>query len=166
MIGVLVLAGLAVGTVAGLVNHNVRLYLVEGAVPSLVFALACLELAAHGQAADLPVRGRDPRPEIPQGPPSRRRLAPPRLRRAFQVITMAWGVGYLIEVAVRLVVIELTSTGMALLFSKLVPYAFALSACPPGRWLTGGARDRGKPSSWRPRQPYGTRGWPRMPTGG
>ncbi|MGH3153910.1 MAG: VC0807 family protein, partial [Streptosporangiaceae bacterium] len=42
IIGVVVLAGLVVGTVAGLVSHNARLYLVEGAVPSLVFALACL----------------------------------------------------------------------------------------------------------------------------
>ena len=42
IIGVVVLAGLVVGTVAGLVSNNARLYLVEGAVPSLVFALACL----------------------------------------------------------------------------------------------------------------------------
>ena len=42
IIGVVVLAGLLVGTVAGLVSNNARRYLVEGAVPSLVFALACL----------------------------------------------------------------------------------------------------------------------------
>jgi hypothetical protein len=42
VIGVVVLAGLAVGTVAGLISNNARLYLVEGAVLSLVFALACL----------------------------------------------------------------------------------------------------------------------------
>ena len=50
----------------------------------------------------------------------------PGFRRAFRVITAAWGVAYLIEVAARLVVVETTSTGIALLFSKLVPYAFAL----------------------------------------
>ena len=42
IIGVVVLAGLVVGTVLGLISNNARLYLVEGAVPSLVFALACL----------------------------------------------------------------------------------------------------------------------------
>jgi hypothetical protein len=42
IVGVVVLAGLVVGTIAGLVSNNARLYLVEGAVPSLVFALACL----------------------------------------------------------------------------------------------------------------------------
>jgi hypothetical protein len=42
IIGVVVLAGLVVGTVLGLISHNARLYLLEGAVPSLVFALACL----------------------------------------------------------------------------------------------------------------------------
>ncbi len=45
--------------------------------------------------------------------------------RAFLVITAAWGVAYLIEAAARLVVVETTSTGIALLFSKLVPYALA-----------------------------------------
>jgi hypothetical protein len=38
-----------------------------------------------------------------------------------------WGVAYLIEVAARLVVVETTSTGIALLFSKLIPYAFAFA---------------------------------------
>jgi len=39
---------------------------------------------------------------------------------------VAWGVAYLIEVAARLVVVEITSTGIALLFSKLVPYVCAV----------------------------------------
>jgi hypothetical protein len=51
----------------------------------------------------------------------------PGFRRAFRVITAAWGVAYLIETAARLVVVETTSTGIALLFSKLVPYVFALA---------------------------------------
>ena len=42
IIGVVVLGGIAVGTVLGLVSHNARLFLLEGSVPSLVFALACL----------------------------------------------------------------------------------------------------------------------------
>jgi hypothetical protein len=126
IIGVVVLAGLAVGTVAGLISDNARLYLVEGAVPSLVFALACLgtlraskpliyRFAVELLGADTP-KGRDVIGAWQY----------PGFRRAFQVITAAWGVAYLIEVAARLVVVETTSTGIALLFSKLVPYAFAL----------------------------------------
>ena len=35
IIGVMVLAGLAVGTILGLISHSARLYLFEGRVPSL-----------------------------------------------------------------------------------------------------------------------------------
>jgi hypothetical protein len=125
IIGVVVLAGLLVGTVAGLVSNNARLYLVEGAVPSLVFALACL----------ISLRGRKPLiyrfavellgPDSPKGREIVDAWRYPGFRRAFRVITAAWGVAYLIEVAARLVVVGLTSTGIALLFSKLVPYFFA-----------------------------------------
>src|SRR5258708_19739237 len=41
-LGVLVLAGIAVGAVLGLVSHNGRLVLDEGSVPTAVFGLLCL----------------------------------------------------------------------------------------------------------------------------
>jgi hypothetical protein len=41
-IGVLVLAGIVVGTVLGLVSGNARLVLVEGSVPTAVFGVLCL----------------------------------------------------------------------------------------------------------------------------
>jgi hypothetical protein len=129
IIGVVVLAGLLVGTVAGLVSNNARLYLVEGAVPSLVFALACIFSLRSAKPLiyrfAVELLGRD----TPKGREVVGAWQYPGFRRAFRVITAAWGVAYLIEVGVRLVVIESTSTGIALLFSKLIPYvcAFALS---------------------------------------
>ena len=126
LIGVVVLAGLAVGTVAGLVSHNARLYLIEGAIPSLVFALACL------------ISLRSAKPLIyrfavellgPGTPKGREVIGAWRylgFRRAFTIITAAWGVAYLIEVAIRLIVVAITSTGIALLVSKLLPYASAV----------------------------------------
>ena len=42
VIGIVVLAGLLAGTVLGLTSDNARLYLLEGSVPSAVFALGCL----------------------------------------------------------------------------------------------------------------------------
>ena len=39
---------------------------------------------------------------------------------------MAWGVGYLFEAGIRIAIVAQTSTGIALICSKLVPYAFAL----------------------------------------
>ncbi len=126
VIGVVVLAGLAVGTVAGLVSNNARLYLVEGAVPSLVFALACLISLRSAKPLIYRFAVEILGPKSPKGREVTGAWRYPGVRRAFQVITMAWGVAYLIEVAVRLVVVEITSTGIALFFSKLVPYAFAV----------------------------------------
>ena len=127
IIGVVVLAGLAVGTVAGLVSDNARLYLVEGAVPSLVFALACLGSLRSAK----PLIYRFAVELLGPGTLKGREVVGawqyPGFRRAFHVITAAWGVAYLIEVAARLVVVETTSTEIALLFSKLIPYIFAFA---------------------------------------
>jgi hypothetical protein len=126
IIGVVVLAGLAVGTVLGLISDNARLYLVEGAVPSLVFALACLGTLRASKPLIYRFAVELLGPDSPKGRDVIGAWQYPGFRRAFQVITAAWGVAYLIEVAARLVVVETTSTGIALLFSKLVPYAFAV----------------------------------------
>jgi hypothetical protein len=126
VIGVLVLAGLLVGTVAGLVSHNPRLYLVEGAVPSLVFALACLISLRSAKPLIYRFAVEILGPDSPKGRDVTGAWRYPSFRRAFRVITLAWGIAYLFEVAARLVVVEITSTGIALLFSKLVPYAFAI----------------------------------------
>ena len=126
IIGVVVLAGLVVGTVAGLISDNARLYLVEGAVPSLVFALACLGTLRASKPLIYRFAVELLGPDTSKGRDVIGAWQYPGFRRAFRVITAAWGVAYLIEVAARLVVVETTSTGIALLFSKLVPYAFAL----------------------------------------
>jgi len=126
IIGVVVLAGLVVGTVLGLISNNARLYLVEGAVSSLVFALACLGSLRAAKPLIYRFAVELPGPDTPKGRDVIGAWQHPGFRRAFQVITAAWGVAYLVEVAARLVVVETTSTGIALLFSKLVPYAFAL----------------------------------------
>jgi hypothetical protein len=50
----------------------------------------------------------------------------PGFRRAFQMITVAWGAGYLAEAAIRVAIVVTTSTGIALVCSKLIPYVFAV----------------------------------------
>ena len=127
IIGVVVLAGLVVGTVAGLVSNNARLYLVEGAVPSLVFALACLVSLRSAKPLIYRFAVELLGPDTPKGLEVAGAWQYRGFRRAFQVITAAWGVAYLIEVAARLTVVETTSTGIALLFSKLIPYVFAFA---------------------------------------
>lgn len=126
VIGIVVLAGILVGTLLGLTSHNARLYLLEGSVPSVVFALGCL----------LSLRLR--RPLIFRlavellGPDSRKgrdvtaAWRYPGFRRAFRMITVAWGLGYLVEAAIRVAIVVTTSTGIALVCSKLIPYVFAV----------------------------------------
>jgi len=127
VIGVVVLAGILVGTVLGLTSHNARLYLLEGSVPSVVFALGCL----------LSLRLRRPLifrlavellgPDTAKGGDVSAAWRYPGFRRAFRIITVTWGVGYLVETVIRVAIVATTSTGIALICSKLVPYAFAVS---------------------------------------
>jgi hypothetical protein len=126
IIGVVVLAGLVVGTVLGLISDNARLYLLEGAVPSLVFAVACLASLRASKPLIYRFAVELIGPDTPKGREVVGAWRYPGFRRAFQVITAAWGVAYLFEVAARLVVVETASTGIALLFSKVVPYVFAV----------------------------------------
>jgi hypothetical protein len=124
-IGVLVLAGIAVGTVLGLLSGNTRLVLVEGSVPTAVFGVVCLgslwssrplmyRFAIEFIGADTP-RGREFESLWQyQG-----------FRHVFRVMTIVWGVAYLAEAAARIVIVELTSTGTALVISKVMPYLVA-----------------------------------------
>jgi hypothetical protein len=123
VVGVLVLAGIAVGTILGLVSGNARLVLVEGSVPTAVFGLLCLaslrsrrplifRFALEFMGADTP-RGRD----------FDSLWQYYGFRHAFWLFTVVWGVVYLAEAAARIVIVETTSTGTALAVSKVMPYA-------------------------------------------
>jgi hypothetical protein len=124
-VGILVLAGIAVGTILGVVSGNPRLVLVEGSVPTAVFGLMCLgslrsrrplmyRFALEFMGADSP-RGRE----------FEGLWQYPAFRRMFSLFTVVWGVTYLAEAAARVVIVEMTSTGTALAVSKVMPYAVA-----------------------------------------
>jgi hypothetical protein len=142
IIGVVVLGGLVVGTVAGLISHNARLYLLEGAVPSLVFAVACLTSLRTSKPLIYRFAVEILGPDTHKGREVVDAWQYRGFRRAFGVITVTWGVAYLVEVAARLVVVALTSTGPALFFSKLVPYACAI--CLSIWTLIYGEREKNK----------------------
>ncbi|MGP0025692.1 MAG: VC0807 family protein [Streptosporangiaceae bacterium] len=124
-VGILVLAGVAVGTVLGLVSGSARLMLAEGSVPTAIFGLACIgslwtsrplifRFALEFVGADTP-KGRDFA--------ARWRYA--GFRRVFRLITVVWGAAYLAEAGVRVMIIEMAPVGTALLVSKVMPYAVA-----------------------------------------
>ena len=121
-IGVLVLAGIAVGTVLGLLSGDPRIVLVEGSVPTAVFGLLCLgslwarrpliyRFAIEFIGADTP-KGRD----------FESLWRYPGFRHTFRLFTVVWGVTYLAEAAARVIIVETTSTATALTVSKVMPY--------------------------------------------
>src|SRR5580658_5056008 len=109
-IGVLVLAGIAVGTLVGLLSGNARLVLIEGSVPTAVFGVLCL--ASLWSSRPLMYRfaiefmGED----SPRGREFESLWQYQEFRRVFGVITIVWGVGYLAEAGARVLIVELTST--------------------------------------------------------
>jgi hypothetical protein len=136
-IGVLVLAGIAVGTVLGLLSGDPRLVLVEGSVPTAVFGLLCLgslwasrpliyRFAIEFIGADTP-KGRDFE--------SLWRYS--GFRRTFRLFTVVWGVVYLAEAAARVIIVETTSTGTALTVSKVMPYVVGAALAA---WMFGYGR--------------------------
>lgn len=121
-IGVLVLAGIAVGTVIGLLSGNPRIVLIEGSVPTAVFGLLCL--ASLWASRPLIYRfaiefiGAD----TPKGREFESLWQYTGFRHVFRLYTVVWGVTYLAEAAARVIIVETTSTGTALTVSKVMPY--------------------------------------------
>jgi hypothetical protein len=124
-IGILVLAGIAAGTVLGLVTHNARLVLAEGSVATGLFGLICLGSLWTRR----PLIFRFALDFMGPGTPKGREFAGlwryEGFRRSFRVITAVWGLGYLLEAVARVVIVEYASTGTALVASKVMPYAVA-----------------------------------------
>jgi len=126
-IGVLVLAGIVVGTVLGLVSHSARLILVEGSVPTAVFGVACLGSLLRARrplmfTLALEFAG----PDTAQGREMVQLWDYEGFRRIFRIITVVWGCGFLVEAALRVLIVYSTSTGTALTLSKITPYVFVV----------------------------------------
>ncbi len=121
-VGVLVLAGIVVGTILGLAFRSARLLLVEGSVPTAIFGVACLgSLRARRPlmfSFALELTG----PDSKKGREMTEFWKFEEFRHIFRIITAVWGAGFLVEAALRVVVVYNTSTGTALAISKVSPY--------------------------------------------
>jgi uncharacterized membrane protein len=124
-VGALVLAGIAVGTVLGLATHNARLILVEGSIPTALFGLVCLGSLWSSRPLMFRFALEFNGPQTPRGRDFSDRWRYAGFRHAFRVITVVWGLGYIAEAAVRVLIVESTSTGAALGISKVMPYVVA-----------------------------------------
>ena len=136
-IGVLVLAGIAVGTVLGLLSGDPRLVLVEGSVPTAVFGLLCLgSLWAHRPLIyrfAIEFMGAD----TPKGRDFEALWRYEGFRHTFRLFTVVWGITYLAEAAARVIIVETTSTGTALTVSKVMPYVVGAALAA---WMFGYGR--------------------------
>jgi intracellular septation protein A len=125
VIGVLVLAGIAVGTVLGLVSHSTRLVLIEGSVPTGVLGAAFLGSLLARQPLMFKFAREFTGPDTAKGQEMTMLWQTyAGFRRIFRIMTAVWGVGFLIEAALRVVVVFNTSTGTALAISKVTPFVF------------------------------------------
>lgn len=125
VIGALVLAGIAVGTVLGLATHNPRLVLMEGSVPTAVLGVACLASLLTRRPLMFSFALEFTGPDTPNGREMTRLWQHEEFRHIFRVITAVWGVGFLVEAALRVLIVYGTSTGTALASSKVTPLVWA-----------------------------------------
>lgn len=128
VIGAFVLAGIAVGSVAGGVSNSTHLILLDGVVPTLAFGAVCL--VSLGRAKPIIFRFAM---EIlgvatEAGRLLARRWSEHRIRRAFKVMTVVWAAAYFAEAASQLAVIQMTSVSTAKLTSILMPAAVTVGA--------------------------------------
>jgi hypothetical protein len=124
VVGVLVLAGIIVGTIFGLVSHSARLLLLEGSVPTAVFGVACLGSLWARRPLMFGFALEFTGPDTAKGREMTRLWQYEGFQRIFRVITAVWGIGFLSEAALRVVVVETTSAGTALAISKVMPFLF------------------------------------------
>jgi hypothetical protein len=125
VVGVLVLAGIMVGSILGLAGHSARLLLLEGSVPTAVFGVACLGSLRTRRPLMFSFALEFTGPDTAKGREMTRLWQYEGYQRVFRVITATWGVGFLCEAALRVVIVDSTSTGTALAISKVMPFLFA-----------------------------------------
>jgi hypothetical protein len=121
-VGILVLAGIAVGAVLGLVSHNPKLVLDEGSVGTGVFGLLCLGSLARAEPLMYRLAMEFIGPESRQGREFTNLWQYQEFRHVFRVVTAVWGIAYLVEAAARIVIVANTSTGTAFATSKVMPW--------------------------------------------
>jgi len=147
-VGVLVLAGIATGTILGLISHSTRLLLVEGSVPTAIFGAACLGSLWARHPLMFSFAREFTGPDTAKGREMTRLWQYEGYRRIFRVITAVWGVAFLLEAALRVVIVYNTSAGTALVISKVTPFLFfgILTA-----WTVAyGAHHKRRVSTWPP----------------
>lgn len=127
-IGVVVLFGILVGSVAGLATGSPKLVLIDGTVPGAVLGLVCfgsfLTARPFMFRAALEFMG----PESAQGREFAGLWQYAAFRHIISVITVVWGTVFLAETAAQIAIIEYASASTAKTTSNVMPIVVAAAA--------------------------------------
>lgn len=122
-IGLLVLAGIAVGSAVGLLSHSARLVLLEGIVPTAVFGLVCLGSLATSRPLMFRFALTFIGPDTAKGRAFADMWRYEGFRHVFRVVTVVWGVAYIFEAGAKALVVESLSVSTAKAVTQVMPYA-------------------------------------------
>jgi intracellular septation protein A len=128
-VGAVVLASIVIGAVLALVSHSTKPVLAEGSVITAVFGLTCLGSLRTRRPLMYALALEFTGPETDRGQEMVKLWRYQEFRHLFRVITAVWGVGFLLEAAVKVVIIESTSTGTAFASSQVLPIVWAAVLC-------------------------------------
>jgi hypothetical protein len=131
-----------VGAVLGLISHSTMLLLMEGSVPTAVFGVACLGSLWARRPLMFGFAREFTGPDTAKGREMTRLWQYEGYRRVFRTITAVWGAAFLLEAALRVVIVYNASTGTALASSKITPFLWA--AILPAWTVAYGAHDKRK----------------------
>jgi hypothetical protein len=124
-IGVVVLFGILIGTVAGLASGSARLVLIDGTVPTGVLGIVCFASFLTSRPFMYRVALEFTGPETAQGREFVKMWHHPGFRRSFRIITVVWGVTFIAETVAQIAIIEYASASIAKTTSNLMPIAVA-----------------------------------------
>ncbi|HEX4254918.1 MAG TPA: VC0807 family protein [Streptosporangiaceae bacterium] len=128
-VGAVVLASVVVGAVLALISHSAKPVLAEGSVITAVFGLACLGSLRTRRPLMYALALEFSGPDTARGQEMIQLWRHDGFRHVFRVITAVWGAGFLVEAAVKVVIVESTSTGTALASSQVLPIVWAAVLC-------------------------------------
>lgn len=124
-VGVFVLTSIILATLIGLATGSGRLYLLDGAILTGVLGLVCLaSLAAPRPLMFHFALASNGGVESSRGREFADRWRYAGFRRVFVVMTAVWGVAFVLQAAINVVIIEATSTDKAFVINKILPYVF------------------------------------------
>jgi len=121
-IGALVLTGIVVGSVLGLLSGSARVVLLDGTVPTAIFGLVCLGSLWSTRPLMFRFAVESIGADTPKGLAFADKWRYAEFRQAFRITTIVWGLAYLVEAVVQMIIVEVASSGVAKTTSTVLPW--------------------------------------------